>query len=415
MKLFLMNSLTKYKLILIAVLLTVSNAQAQNALGIFSETGFPDLPTDRAMELHRLEVIDNNLYAASADGIYKYDDALNGWSQWALAGYDILDFKKSGDYVLAVTVGEIPKYVSAPAVAKIIRYNLRTKEINDVMDSGMGYRDGGMDLTYVMRLAQHPQNPNKLAAAVYPGIWITEDFGTTWKLNDNQGVYGYNENQFLGWHPEVPGLLFYTSENGFMQAEIGRSENDGKDWTFILPDPSGDNSVHHLAFDPSNPGHILYSGEGTLYASFDYGKNWECKYQEDFDNNIVELGYAYNVFFDHSDPSRVYAIGCKSVDNYINIFCSEDGGDTWKKEAQSESFNNYDYWVNESVFYKNAVYLYTKNGVLKYSPSFYSGLNNIESNPLTDSADYYDLKGIRITKPQKGQIYIKEGEKFIFK
>ena len=70
---------------------------------------------------------------------------------------------------------------------------------------------------------------------------------------------------------------------------------------------------------------------------------------------------------------------------------------------------------NESVFYKNAVYLYTKNGVLKYSPSFYSGLNNIESNQLTESADYYDLKGIKIIKPQKGQIYIKEGEKFIFK
>ena len=410
-----MYNLNKFLIILTGAFLSVVNVYAQNVIGILSETGFPDFENNRAMELHRLEIIDDDLFATSANGIYKYDVDLNSWTLWALEGFDILDFKKNGDDLIAIVVGEIPQYVSAPAVARIIKYNLITKDISDAMDKGMGYRDGGMNLTYVMRLAQHPQNLDKLVAAVHPGLWMSENFGETWELIDNDGVYGYNENQFLGWHPEISDLLFYTSENGFMQAEICRSENDGKDWILIHPDPSGDNSVHHLAFDPSNPGHILYSGEGTIYASFDYGKTWECKYHDDFENNIVELGYAYNVLFDPSNHSHAYAIGCKSIDNFINIFYSDNGGETWKKEAQSESFSNYDYWVNESIFYKNAIYLYTKNGVFKYTPLGYSGLINLENNPLSGSTDYFDLNGRRITKPQKGQIYLKDGEKILFK
>ena len=175
------------------------------------------------------------------------------------------------------------------------------------MDAGMGYYSSDQFLTYVMRLAQHQSKPEKLMVATYPGIWISEDFGSTWNFKFDL-LYSYNEHQFLGWHPTKDNVLFYTSESEALAAQILRSENGGNDWGIINPDPNGDNSCHNLAFDPDNDDHILYSGEGCIFESNDCGKTWHCVYRHPVSHHPYYRGMT-------SPHTKARTAFCAGLDN----------------------------------------------------------------------------------------------------
>ena len=273
-------------LLVICLLLSTAGADA-SVLGIFEDTNFPTDVLGERDGKHRLEIIDNELYAATEKGIFKYSESTNSWSIWALEDVNVMDFKVNGDEVVAIIVPQDQKGFRAVEMARLIRFNRNQSEWEDIMDADMGYYYHEQFLTYVMRLAQHPSKPQTLMVAAYPGIWISEDFGATWNFKIDY-LYGYNENQFLGWHPANDNVMFYTSESPIFAAQILRSENGGDNWDIINPDPKGDNSCHHLAFDPDNADHILYSGEGCIFESDDCGITWHCVYRQDEYNQTLQ-------------------------------------------------------------------------------------------------------------------------------
>lgn len=382
-------------------------------LGIFEDTNFPVALFAERDGVHRLEVIDNELYAATEKGIYRYSAADNSWSCHALENVNVMDFKADGDELVAIIIPDDRKTFRAVEVATLVRFNIHGGDVEEIMDAGMGYDYHDTRLTYVMRLAQHPADPRTLMVAAYPGIWISEDFGATWKFKYDW-LFSYNENQFLGWHPRRHDVLFYTSESAYFNAQILRSADGGENWDIINPDHSGDNSCHHLAFDPADAGHILYSGEGCIFESEDCGESWHCVYRQDEHDRENGLGYAYNVMFDPENVGVAYAVGCVSHNEDIHIFRSVDNGKTWVHIAKSDSFEEKEYWVDESVLFNGKIYIYTRRGVLSYDVDSQLTIDGILPD-VSSSSPIFDLYGRRTDNPVSGNIYITRGKKFVQK
>lgn len=396
---------------LLSIICAVIVGANASVLGIFDDTNLPT-PSECG-GVHRLEIVNGELYAATEKGIYKYSESADTWDLWALENVNVMDFKTNGDEAVAVIAPEDLKGFRAVEMATLIRFNRNQPEWEDIMDAGMGYSYKGQSLTYVMRLAQHPAKPETLMVAAYPGIWISNDFGTTWSFKLDF-LFAYNENQFLGWHPTIENVLFYTSESPILAAQILRSENGGNNWDIINPDPVGDNSCHHLAFDPDNEDHILYSGEGSIFESNDCGKTWQCVCRDESFNDENSIGYAYDVMFDPTNTNIVYCVGACNVNQHINIFRSTDKGKNWMHIAQSDTFNNHEYWPHESILFNGKIYLYTHNGVLAYKLDN-SEVGNIADDNNNETETLYDLTGHKVINPQPGTIYIQRGKKIIVK
>lgn len=385
-----------------------------SVLGIFEDTNFPVGISGERDGVHRMEVINDELYAATEKGIYKYSESANSWNIWALEYVNVMDFKVNGDEVVAIIVPQDQKGFRAVQLARLIRFNRNQSEWEDIMDADMGYYYHEQFLTYVMRLAQHPSKPETLMVAAHPGIWISEDFGSTWNFKLD-GLYSYNENQFLGWHPTNNNVAFYTSESDTFSAQILRTENGGNDWDIINPDSNGDNSCHNLAFDPDNADNILYSGEGCIFESNDYGKTWQCVYRQDDLRDETEIGYAYNVMFDPENTNIVYCVGACSIHQDIHIFKSANKGKTWARIARSDLFDTHEYWPYESVLFNGRIYLYTQKGVFTYNIDNNSGIENIKADNNDGAEILYDLMGRRVDTPNHGTIYIQSGKKILIK
>lgn len=403
------------KNLLLAFLLVCCCSMADaSVLGIFEDTNFPAGISGERDGVHRMEVINGELYAATEKGIYIYSESSNSWSLWALEDVNVMDFKVNGDDVVAIIVPQDQKGFRAVELARLIRFNRNQSEWEDIMDADMGYYYHEQFLTYVMRLAQHPSKPETLMVAAHPGIWISEDFGSTWNFKLD-GLYGYNENQFLGWHPTNNNVAFYTSESDTFSAQILRTENGGNDWDIINPDSNGDNSCHNLAFDPDNADHILYSGEGCIFESNDYGKTWQCVYRQDDLRDETEIGYAYNVMFDPENTNIVYCVGACSIHQDIHIFKSANKGKTWARIARSDLFDTHEYWPYESVLFNGKIYLYTQKGVFTYNIDNNSGIEKIKADNNDGAEILYNLMGRRVDSPNPGTIYIQSGKKILIK
>ncbi len=110
-----------------------------SVLGIFEDTNFPTGIVGERDGVHRLEIIDNELYAATEKGIFKYSESSNTWSLWALEDVNVMDFKANGDEIVAIIVPQYTKEFRAVELARIIRFNRNESGWEDITSAGMGY------------------------------------------------------------------------------------------------------------------------------------------------------------------------------------------------------------------------------------------------------------------------------------
>ena len=107
---------------------------------------------------------------------------------------------------------------------------------------------------------------------------------------------------------------------------VGTANAADSDWSLIGPDGG---NVRSLAYDPSDPNHILLgTSAAQLFVSHDGGNTWApFAHLGDSDDLVID-----HVVFDPTNTKVIYAAGWGLYhDDEGGVFRSDDGGTTWQE------------------------------------------------------------------------------------
>jgi hypothetical protein len=320
-------------------------------MGFTQETVTP--PSDRFRHVYRpkLKLSDDTLYVCTNTGIYRKSLQHNtGWELYAFDKIPVIEFVRNGNRLLAISPG--------------------TKDGRDSLmflseDNGRTFRNYTTPhffeeetFNYPHRIVQSPLNPD--AILLYhscSGLSKSGDFGKNWKnLNNISGVQSW----FAAFHPLDTTHLFYTGETGYFAGFMYRSTNSGLTWQWYIH-PGGDNCIHHIAFHPTDPNVLVYSGEMAMGKSADKGETWGTA-------DLYDTGmYFYKVLFDEDNPATLYASGvCRKhhdINDSIWVYRSTDAGNSWHLACR-ESTGMDCGGVLDMVKYENRLIFYTRKSGL---------------------------------------------------
>lgn len=399
------------KILLPAIFICALHVQGQSSaqLQIIS-SGFGE---NLATGCPRLQVIDDMLYAPGPNGIMRHaKGAGSKWEPFAMQGINVIDFRLSGNDIMAVIVPEEYSHRSdmdLRTVARLVKCSASSNEFTDITPREMEYTYKGEVMTNLSALAQHPIDRKSIMLMGHGGIMYSSDFGETWeKLSDYRATY--NPHSFLGWHPQNPEILFLTSESNVYVGMVCRSIDGGKTWEQFSPDPNSESSCHDIAFDPDNADHLLISGEYAIYESFDCGETWRTVLNDRVPVHI--LGYAYNIMYDPSDSSNstVYSVGHANGAPARYIVESADKGKTWK-QCLTYDFDEEGNFIYDAALFDGKIWIYDYKDIVYWNIGGNSGMAApVNNNPQTSV--YYDLNGIRLNSlPPSGIVIEKQGNR----
>ena len=316
--------------------------------GIFSEHYRP-----------KLKLLNDTLYVCSNTGIYRKnlkDDT--EWTLYAFENIPIIEFVKNKNKILAISTGSKD---GTDSLLFLSNDNGKT-HINYTSSHFLEYGKN-----YLSRISQNPENENTiLVLHVNSGISKSEDFGLSWELLN--GMNFGEQNWHLGFHPLDTTTLYCTGETTFFAGTLIKSSDYGKTWSFYTH-PGGDNCIHSIAFHPTNPDILVYSGELAMGKSTNKGETW----------NVIDLYhsgmYFYKVLFDEENPLFLYSSGTRIApgNDTIRIYRSADMSESWhffyKEFVGAEGCDGSGYgWeakgcqcgsVLDMVQYKNKLIFYT--------------------------------------------------------
>lgn len=355
----------------------------------------------------RLQVVDDCLYACGENGIFclsKEDNA--AWEPFAMQGWNVVDFRRCGDEITAIIVPEEHKGqdMDMRPVCRLVKGSVDGTDFRDITPAEMEYQYRGMTLTYLSRLAQHPQSASTIAVIGHGGVFLSNNFGESWE-NISYYSLAYNGHSYLGWHPYKPDVMFLTSEDAAMTATIIRSDDGGRTWNPITPENDGDSCCHQLAFDPDNHDRMLAAGECCIWESTDCGKSWHYIY-----NNDPEFAYAFNVMFDPKDSNRCYAVECHPNYPHQGIYSSTDSGRSWAKMERFEFPGEKELEVvyYDAILFNGKIYIQGREDITFFDLGSSSGIDAINVTGSDTPAEYYNLQGIRLTNKPKNGIYVEK-------
>lgn len=405
-----MQSIIKHLLLWMVAAIAIP-ANADNIEPRIISSGFGE---NLATGCPRLQVIGDMLYAPGPDGIMRHAEGEAAvWEPFAMQGINVIDFRISGDDIIAFIVPDEYSQITdmdLRSVARLVKGTVSGTEFRDITPAEMEYTYRGYILTSLSAMAQHATDKNRMMIMGHGGIMQSEDFGETWEKLTNSGAV-YNAHSFLGWHPQNPDILFLTSESLINVGMVCRSMDGGKTWEVFEPEPNNESCCHCIAFDPDNADHLLISGEYAIYESFDCGETWE-KVLDDInksENSI--LGYAYNIMYDPTDSSKatIYAVGHANGGPARNIVRSTDNGKSWQQCMKYDFEEEWNFFYDAALF-DGKIWIYDYKDIAYWNIAGSSGMENPSmENP--QPAIYYDMKGIRLgSRPSSGIVIEKRGE-----
>lgn len=179
------------------------------------------------------------------------------------------------------------------------------------------------------------------------GIYLSPDGGKTWK---NMGLKESQHISMIIVHPEKEHIIWVVAQ-GPLWSEGGergvyRSEDSGETWTQVLGNDQWTGATD-LVMDPRNPD-VLYAatwdrhrtvaaylggGPGTgIYKSTDGGLNWKELKSGLPESNMGKIGLAISP----QNPDHIYA-AIELNHRKGGIYKSVDGGMNWEKRSNTVS------------------------------------------------------------------------------
>lgn len=184
----------------------------------------------------------NLLFAATEDGLWRYDPVGGYWHPAAFAGMAVSALAASGAE-LHVAIGD------------------QVLTSADQGDTWIGVA-ASVNLGEVLDLAVPQAMPTIAYAATRTGVFRSDDSGVTWSALDVPG-----RAPFWAVLPATPDgrLVFVGGARG-----IVRSEDGGRCWQRVL----SSEAIGTLAVGPDEPEHVIAGGLDGFYETFDGGRTW---------------------------------------------------------------------------------------------------------------------------------------------
>ncbi len=244
-------------------------------------------------------------------------------------------------------------------------------------DGGDNWDKIGLDSTeHISKILINPQDSKIIYVAVPGSLWSdgknrglykSVDAGATWQkilyTNEKTGCADVVMN------PQNPDELLvtmwqfrrtpYSFSSGGPGSAMYKSKDGGKTWTKITKGlPEGELGRIALALSPSNPQHILAiveAKETKLFVSNDGGESWS---KEAATTNVEARPFYFStIAFDPKDDKRVYRPAF-----FLSV--SDDGGKSFTDASNEGGWVHSDHhaiWINP--LYTNQVWIGTDGGV----------------------------------------------------
>lgn len=190
--------------------------------------------------------------------------------------------------------------------------------------------------------------PETLYAGADPAsLWISNDRGETWDLNEALEAHPSRAS----WMPGLGGLCLHSivpdhankARMWVAASAVGviRSDDAGKTWAFKnagvparhLPEtfPEFGQCVHRLLQHPSEPNRLVQQNHWGLFASRDAGESWE-----DIQSNLPNF-FGFPMAMDRANPDTLFACvetspdqGRHNIGDQFTVYRTDDAGGKWK-------------------------------------------------------------------------------------
>lgn len=358
-------------------------------LVVFSQLKSLNLDWEDSYYRFPIKVINDTLYTASPNGLYRKDLKLDSdWELFKFKGHQIFNFVRCGDDWIATTIGEEFRTDS------LILYSasMNNDKIIDVtIPNILG------NVRYVP-LTQSPTNPKHLMVnALGTGaIYQTMDFGSNWtKLNDF--FIGETEIKILESDPSV--IFFYGMdmlEDGFLM----RSENAGKTYSKTLYFNAY--SISSIISGRTNGQLVMYAAFGHLGRSIDKGSAWQKIVPSEVDERFHDFNFS-DIQEDYNNPGTFYASGSlyDEGQDTVYIFQSMDEGRTWKLAWKEYLKGTYETHVSHMAMHGDELILQTNVGLYSL---------NVKTTPTLMESTTAKNKAVTITYDAESRAIYAETE-----
>ena len=234
---------------------------------------------------YNIYLADNEIFAATLNGVYSTTDLGNPWFSLGLSNRLVFDVIKSNQYILAATEA------TGPGVYRSSDHGNSWIETNGMANQSVRAFTKNSSYTF--------------ACTWGGGVFRSNDDGANWQslglTNDGfRSIYTVGEKVFVGG------------------SKIYFSTNNGDTWdSRQLPYPAGDTWCFY--YDNG----ILYAGDMGLYVSNDLGNTWTLKYGVTFDGqgNATDS----KIFRDIVSYNNTLIASVA----FNSILISYDGGNNW--------------------------------------------------------------------------------------
>jgi hypothetical protein len=269
--------------------------------------------------VERIQQHDDRLFALTDVGLFGKELGQNAWVLIGLDGFKVYDLAiLDGQHMLATAVFDWDRIVfKAPQLYETLNGGANWVPV----DNDFG---GGFESEWIQALHYDPAS-SRLYATGHDALAVSEDTGRSWQLL--AGTWdGVIHTSSLNLNA-VKGQVWFGGQNAIEQMMLRRHDlASGMTTLFdssLLPPPS---TIKGITFDPTDPDHVLASGEGGILQSRNNGATWTRPLGD------VDYRFYFETAFDPQDARTIYTarwVKNTGLPQPLVLEVSADAGASW--------------------------------------------------------------------------------------